>query len=54
MKIMGRSIWTALALTISLVLVFSCAKEKEPYKVGAVFSLAVPRSWVNPKKRLSI
>lgn len=39
MKIRGRPIWIALTLTISLLLVFSCAKEKEPYKVGAVFSV---------------
>jgi hypothetical protein len=37
MKIKGRTIWVALAVTVSLLMVFSCAKEKEPYKVGAVF-----------------
>ena len=52
MKIMGRSIWTALALTISLVLVFSCAKEKEPYKVGAVFSVTGRASFLGePEKK---
>ncbi|MGW8209575.1 MAG: ABC transporter substrate-binding protein, partial [Syntrophobacteria bacterium] len=52
MKIKGRSIWVALALTISLVLVFSCAKEKEPYKVGAVFSVTGRASFLGePEKK---
>jgi branched-chain amino acid transport system substrate-binding protein len=52
MKIKGRSIWIALALTTSLVLVFSCAKEKEPYKVGAVFSVTGRASFLGePEKK---
>ena len=54
MKIKGRAIWIALALTISLALVFSCAKEKEPYKVGAVFSVTGRASFLGePEKRQS-
>ena len=52
MKIKGRAIWIGLALTISLVLVFSCAKEKEPYKVGAVFSVTGRASFLGePEKK---
>ena len=52
MKIKGRSIWIALALTISVVLAFSCAKEKEPYKVGAVFSVTGGASFLGePEKK---
>jgi branched-chain amino acid transport system substrate-binding protein len=52
MKVKGRSIWIALALTLSLVLVFSCAKEKEPYKVGAVFSVTGRASFLGePEKK---
>jgi len=52
MKIKGRLIWIALALTISLILVFSCAKEKEPYKVGAVFSVTGRASFLGePEKK---
>jgi branched-chain amino acid transport system substrate-binding protein len=52
MKIKGRSIWIALTLTISLILVFSCAKEKEPYKVGAVFSVTGRASFLGePEKK---
>jgi branched-chain amino acid transport system substrate-binding protein len=52
MKIKVRSIWIALALTMSLILVFSCAKEKEPYKVGAVFSVTGRASFLGePEKK---
>ena len=52
MKIKTRGIWIALALAISLVLVFSCAKEKEPYKVGAVFSVTGRTSFLGePEKK---
>ena len=52
MKIKGRAIWIGLVLTISLVLVFSCAKEKEPYKVGAVFSVTGRASFLGePEKK---
>jgi len=52
MKIKVRSIWIALALTMSLLLVFSCAKEKEPYKVGAVFSVTGRASFLGePEKK---
>jgi branched-chain amino acid transport system substrate-binding protein len=52
MKIKGRSIWVALALTMSLILVFSCTKGKEPYKVGAVFSVTGRASFLGePEKK---
>ncbi len=52
MKIKGNVIWTVLALTISLGLIFSCAKEKEPYKVGAVFSVTGRASFLGePEKK---
>ena len=52
MKIKGRSIWIALALISSLILVFSCAKKKEPYKVGAVFSVTGRASFLGePEKK---
>ncbi|MGD8370916.1 MAG: ABC transporter substrate-binding protein [Syntrophobacterales bacterium] len=52
MKIKTRAIWIALALAVSLVLVFSCAKEKEPYKVGAVFSVTGRASFLGePEKK---
>ena len=52
MKIKGRAIWIALILMISLALVFSCTKEKEPYKVGAVFSVTGRTSFLGePEKK---
>ncbi len=52
MKIKGRALWTALVLIISVVLVFSCTKEKEPYKVGAVFSVTGRTSFLGePEKK---
>jgi len=52
MKIKGKTTWIALTLTISLLLVFSCAKEKEPYKVGAVFSVTGRASFLGePEKK---
>ena len=52
MKIKGRAIWTALILMISLALIFSCTKEKEPYKVGAVFSVTGRASFLGePEKK---
>ena len=52
MKIKGRALWMALALIISVVLVFSCTKEKEPYKVGAVFSVTGRTSFLGePEKK---
>ncbi|UCE81866.1 MAG: ABC transporter substrate-binding protein [Deltaproteobacteria bacterium] len=62
MKIKGRAVWIPLALTISLLLIFSCAKEKEekkattelkePYKVGAVFSVTGRTSFLGePEKK---
>jgi branched-chain amino acid transport system substrate-binding protein len=52
MKIKGRAIWTALMLIVSLALVFSCTKEKEPYKVGAVFSVTGRTSFLGePEKK---
>ena len=55
MKIKGRAIWIALTLIISLVLVFSCTKEKEPYKVGAVFSVTGRTSFLGePEKKTAV
>ncbi len=52
MKIKGRAIWIALILIVSLALVFSCTKEKEPYKVGAVFSVTGRASFLGePEKK---
>ena len=52
MKIKGRAIWIALILIVSLALVFSCTKEKEPYKVGAVFSVTGRTSFLGePEKK---
>jgi len=52
MKIKGRALWIALILTVSLALVFSCTKEKEPYKVGAVFSVTGRASFLGePEKK---
>ena len=52
MKIKGRVIWIALILIVSLALVFSCTKEKEPYKVGAVFSVTGRTSFLGePEKK---
>ena len=62
MKSKRRAIWITLVLTISLALVFSCAKEKEekkattevkePYKVGAVFSVTGRTSFLGePEKK---
>ncbi len=52
MKIKGRAIWIALTLIVSLALVFSCTKEKEPYKVGAVFSVTGRTSFLGePEKK---
>ena len=52
MKIKGRAIWIALILMISLAMVFSCTKEKEPYKVGAVFSVTGRTSFLGePEKK---
>ena len=55
MKIKGRAIWIALILMISLALVFSCTKEKEPYKVGAVFSVTGRTSFLGePEKKTAV
>ena len=52
MKIRGKAIWTVLALTVLLGLIFSCTKEKEPYKVGAVFSVTGRASFLGePEKK---
>jgi branched-chain amino acid transport system substrate-binding protein len=52
MKVKGRALWIALILIISLALVFSCTKEKEPYKVGAVFSVTGRASFLGePEKK---
>ena len=52
MKIKGRARWIALILIVSLGLVFSCTKEKEPYKVGAVFSVTGRTSFLGePEKK---
>lgn len=55
MKIKGRAIWIALILIVSLSLVFSCTKEKEPYKVGAVFSVTGRTSFLGePEKKTAV
>ncbi len=55
MKIKGRAIWIALILIVSLALVFSCTKEKEPYKVGAVFSVTGRASFLGePEKKTAV
>lgn len=55
MKIKGRAIWIALTLIVSLALVFSCTKEKEPYKVGAVFSVTGRTSFLGePEKKTAV
>ena len=55
MKIKGRAIWIALILIVSLALVFSCTKEKEPYKVGAVFSVTGRTSFLGePEKKTAV
>ncbi len=55
MKIKGRVIWIALTLIVSLALVFSCTKEKEPYKVGAVFSVTGRTSFLGePEKKTAV
>ena len=55
MKIKGRAIWIALILIVSLGLVFSCTKEKEPYKVGAVFSVTGRTSFLgDPEKKTAV
>jgi branched-chain amino acid transport system substrate-binding protein len=52
MKIKGRAIWIVLILIVSLALPFSCTKEKEPYKVGAVFSVTGRASFLGePEKK---
>ena len=51
MRVKGKGIWIALALAISVVLVFSCTKEKEPYKVGAVFSVTGRTSFLESLKK---
>jgi len=57
MKTREKAIWAVLALTISLGLIFSCgqvsyAKEKESYKVGAVFSVTGRASFLGePEKK---
>jgi len=52
MKISGKAIWAVLVLILSLGLVFSCTKEKEPYKVGAVFSVTGRASFLGePEKK---
>jgi branched-chain amino acid transport system substrate-binding protein len=52
MKVKGRALWIALILMISLALIFSCTKEKEPYKVGAVFSVTGRASFLGePEKK---
>jgi branched-chain amino acid transport system substrate-binding protein len=52
MNIKGKALWIALILTLSLALVFSCTKEKEPYKVGAVFSVTGRASFLGePEKK---
>ena len=55
MKIKGRATWIALTLIVSLALVFSCTKEKEPYKVGAVFSVTGRTSFLGePEKKTAV
>jgi branched-chain amino acid transport system substrate-binding protein len=55
MKIKGRAIWIALTLIVSLALVFSCTKEKEAYKVGAVFSVTGRTSFLGePEKKTAV
>ena len=55
MKIKGRAIWIALILIVSLALVLSCTKEKEPYKVGAVFSVTGRTSFLGePEKKTAV
>ncbi len=55
MKIKGRAIWVVLILMVSLGLVFSCTKEKEPYKVGAVFSVTGRTSFLGePEKKTAV
>ena len=55
MKIKGRVIWIALTLIVSVALVFSCTKEKEPYKVGAVFSVTGRTSFLGePEKKTAV
>ncbi|MEJ2232287.1 MAG: ABC transporter substrate-binding protein [Syntrophobacterales bacterium] len=52
MKIKVRAIWIVLILIVSLALPFSCTKEKEPYKVGAVFSVTGRASFLGePEKK---
>jgi branched-chain amino acid transport system substrate-binding protein len=52
MKIKRRALWIALALIISVLLVFSCAKKKETYKVGAIFSVTGRTSFLGePEKK---
>jgi branched-chain amino acid transport system substrate-binding protein len=52
MKIKGKATWIALTLTISFLSVFSCTKEKEPYKIGAVFSVTGRASFLGePEKK---
>jgi branched-chain amino acid transport system substrate-binding protein len=52
MKNQGRALWTVLTLILTLALVCSCAKEKEPYKVGAVFSVTGRASFLGePEKK---
>ena len=52
MKIRGKAIWAVLALIVSFGLLFSCTKEKEPYKVGAVFSVTGRASFLGePEKK---
>jgi branched-chain amino acid transport system substrate-binding protein len=52
MKIRGKAIWALLALIVSFGLLFSCTKEKEPYKVGAVFSVTGRASFLGePEKK---
>ena len=52
MNIKGKALWITLILTLSLALVFSCTKEKEPYKVGAVFSVTGRASFLGePEKK---
>lgn len=48
--------WTALALVLCLMLVvMGCAKkEKTPYKVGAIFAITGPASWLGEPERNTV
>jgi branched-chain amino acid transport system substrate-binding protein len=52
MKGYAKLLYLVLGLTISIVLICSCAEKKQPYKVGAVFSVTGRASFLGePEKR---